>query len=33
MSQERLNDCMLLSIHNEITSEINFKNVICQGNE
>ena len=36
MSQERLNHCMLLSIHKEKTDEINLKNVgnvFCEGNE
>ena len=27
MSQERLNHCVLLSIHKELTDEINLKNV------
>ena len=27
MSQERLNHCMLLSVHKEKTDEINLKNV------
>ena len=36
MSQERLNHCMLLSIHKEKTDKINFKNVtnvFCEANE
>ena len=36
MSQERLNHCMLLSIHKEKTDEINLKNVatvFCEANE
>ena len=36
MSQERLNHCMLLSIHKEKTDEINLKNVAnvsCEANE
>ena len=36
MSQERLNHCMLISIHKEKTDEINLKNianVFCEANE
>ena len=36
MSRERLNHCMLLSIHKEKTDEINLKNVgnvFCEANE
>ena len=36
MSQERLNHCMLLSIHKEKTDEINLTNVanvFCKANE
>ena len=36
MSQERLNHCMLFSIHKEKTDEINLKNVtnvFCEANE
>ena len=36
MSQERLNHCMLLSIHKEKTDEINLKsvvNVFCEATE
>ena len=36
MSQERLNHCMLLSIHKDKTDEINLKNVanvFCEANE
>ena len=36
MSQERLNHCMLLSIHKEKTDKINLKNVtnvFCEANE
>ena len=36
MSQERLNHCMLLSIHKEKTYEINLSNVanvFCEANE
>ena len=36
MSQERLNNCMLLPIHKEKTDEINLKkcrNVFCEANE
>ena len=36
MSQERLNHCMLLSIHKEKTDEINLKNVanvFCEANQ
>ena len=36
MSQERLNHCMLLSVHKEKTDEINLNNVanvFCEANE